>query len=130
MFDEFLEARNCDTPIQYYDKIHKKLAKVMKEDVSSVVHHVVIKRRQALWFEKEKVNQSCVVMQIDFAENYTASFQDEIQSVHWHQNQVLLLTCAIWHLSGLSSYVLVSDCLDHDKNNYKICVRTFTFDKI
>ena len=52
LFYEFLEARNWDTLIQYYqwqpveyslkkkpdDKIYKKLAKVMKEeDVSSVV---------------------------------------------------------------------------------------------
>ena len=52
LFDKFLEARNYNTLIQYYqwqaveyslknksdDKIHKKLAKVMKEeDVSSVV---------------------------------------------------------------------------------------------
>ena len=24
------------------------------------------------------------------------------------------LTCAVWYPSGLASYVLVSDCLDHD----------------
>jgi hypothetical protein len=56
------------------------------------------------------------MFQVDFSENYTCMFQDEIQSAHWKQDQVSLLTAAIWFDGKLHSKVLASDNLDHGKD--------------
>ena len=42
-------------------------------------------------------------------------FQDEIQSAHRKQDQVSLLTAAIWFDGKLHPKVIVSDNLDHGK---------------
>ena len=56
-----------------------------------------------------------MVLQVDFAENYTAAYQDEIQSAHWNQKQVTIFTSVAWSDADPLSYVVVSDSLDHDK---------------
>ena len=55
------------------------------------------------------------MIQVDFSENYTCMFQDEIQSAHWRQDQVSLFTTAIWFDGKLHSKVIASDNLDHGK---------------
>ena len=68
--------------------------------------------------EKKRTAQAdgdSVVLQVDFAENYTAAYQDEIQSAHWNQKQVTIFTSVAWSDADPLSYVVVSDSLDHDK---------------
>ena len=52
---------------------------------------------------------------MDFAENYTCTAQDEIQSAHWNQNQVTLFTTVTWVKGKVVSKVVVSDCMQHTK---------------
>ena len=54
---------------------------------------------------------------MDFAENYTVTFQDEIQSAHWKQRQISTYTVLIWYRESLLSKVILSDCRDHDKKS-------------
>lgn len=79
--------------------------------------HQYTKRTQQRMYEsdKEKANDGRLVIQIDFAENYTCFHQAEIQSAHWNQRQVSLFTMCVWSERGISSYVVVSDNLTHDK---------------
>ena len=52
---------------------------------------------------------------MDFAENYTCTAQDEIQSAHWNQNQVTLFTTVTWMKGKVVSKVVVSDFMQHTK---------------
>ena len=47
-----------------------------------------MKRKQAKSYEEDKQealmkNSNTVMIQVDFAENYTCTAQDEVQSAHW-----------------------------------------------
>ena len=54
------------------------------------------------------------MVQMDFAENYTCVYQDEVKSAHWRQTQVTIFTVMIY-LCGSHPLVIVTDCRDHDK---------------
>lgn len=78
--------------------------------------HCFIKRKQSASFEKKaQADGESVVLQVDFAENYTAAYLDEIQSGHWHQKHITIFTSVAWSDTDPLSYVVVSDSLDHDK---------------
>lgn len=63
-----------------------------------------------------------IVMQVDFAENYTCNYLNEIQASHWSNPQVALFTVVIWYgESKCDSYAVVSDNISHDR----YCVDTF-----
>ncbi|XP_048581390.1 uncharacterized protein LOC125561309 [Nematostella vectensis] len=113
----------------------KNMQKVCKEGTVSDVlasldrklpfflQHVFIKRTQSEYFEGklDDVGPDEAVIQVDFAENYSCKFQDEIQSAHWAQTNVTLFTVAIWTKPKdaervCESHVIVSDELKHDKN--------------
>lgn len=56
------------------------------------------------------------VVQIDFAENFSLTFQDEMQSAHWRCQQVGIFTCCVWLPNKLTkSYTVVSNDTSHSK---------------
>ena len=65
--------------------------------------------------ESVKDDPNKVVIQIDFAENFTTKTQNEIQSAYWSHTQVTLFTVCAWESDGIHSMVIVSDSLHHDK---------------
>lgn len=92
------------------------LAELRKQLVSFLAH-VFVKRRQSECFEKCKnsVSEKCALIQVDFSENYLSQYQDEVQSAHWHYNQVTVFTCVVWVGKTSISYAIISDYLSHDK---------------
>ena len=97
----------------------------VKEQMSKFLIHVCIKRNQSKAFEESKVvasNPEVAVVQLDFSENYTAEYQDEIQSAHWHQQQISMFTVVVWSAGTVQSFVIVSDNLVHDKLQVAYCV--------
>ena len=95
----------------------------LNDQVTKFLLHVFIKRSQSKAFEDCKLevihDSDRALVQLDFSENYTAEYQDEIQSAHWHQKQISLFTVVIWYGDTAQSYVIVSDNLVHDK--YAVC---------
>ena len=95
---------------------------LISSQLIAFLQHVYIKRQQAISYESQKADAqlpastSCI-LQMDFEENYTATFQDEIQSVHWKQKQITVYTIMIWHHSEIISKIFVSDCRDHEKHS-------------
>ncbi len=84
----------------------------------SFARHHFIKQRSAAFSQhlKAVASPSNIVLQIDFAENFTCKFQDEIQSAHWKQKQVTVFTACLWNGSEKPlSYVVVSD--NHEKHD-------------
>ena len=55
------------------------------------------------------------VLQMDFAENYTCSSQDKVQSAHWNQAQITLYTSVMWSQETIKSHVIIGDYMSHDK---------------
>ena len=43
-----------------------------------------------------KENSNTALIQMDFAENFTCLYQDEVASAHWKTNSVTLFTVMIW----------------------------------
>jgi len=64
---------------------------------------------------KEDIQLGHAILLVDFAENYAAISQDEVQSAHWNHKQVTVFTAVAWLKIGCQSYAVVSDDLDLDK---------------
>lgn len=96
------------------------LFELLKEQLKPFLIHTYIKRVQSKHFEslKSEVNMKKVVLQVDFSENFTFKYQNEIQSAHWANSQCTLFTGYAWvNDKEGKSYVLVSNCLDHGKTS-------------
>ena len=97
----------------------------LQEKIPSFLQHVFVKRQQSSYFNEtlKNLNEEECVIQVNFAENYSCSHQDEIQTAHWSQEQVTLFTVAVWtkpvDCSDLvrESYAHVSDDTDPDKKS-------------
>lgn len=120
-------------------KVIKKIKKICCEgtvrDVLSslqsklpyLLEHVFVKRQQASYFE-ERLNtlkKDEAVAQVDFSENYTCQFQDDIQAAHCNQEQVTLFPVTVWTIDTngdkiCESHVIVSDDLGHDKTSVAV----------
>ena len=79
--------------------------------------HCLIKDEQSNMFKESKtdIQPKCAILQIDFAENYAATCQDEVQSAHWNHQQVTVFTAVAWLQTSCQSFTVVSDDTDHDK---------------
>ena len=68
--------------------------------------HTYVKRMQAQSFKEERESVQFdlekVVIQVDFAENYSTVTQNEIQSAYWTNKQVTLFTGCFWEQMGTS----------------------------
>ena len=110
-------------------KICKVVEEGTTEDLTSYIcsiipkfmEHCFVKRMQATSYNEERdvaehaEDDTQAFLQVDFSENYTCVFQDEIQSAHWKQAQVNLFTAALWCTDSLRPIVLASDNLNHSK---------------
>ena len=61
---------------------------------------------------------------MDFAENFSTLWQDEVQSAHWHKKQVTIFTAVFWYQNSCSSAVIVSDDLSHSKESILVFVHS------
>ncbi|CAF1936067.1 unnamed protein product [Rotaria magnacalcarata] len=64
----------------------------------NISQHVFVKRKQSDYLDhiKENVDDTTVVCQMDYAENYTLQDQDQIQSAHWSKKQVSIFKAYTW----------------------------------
>jgi len=81
------------------------------------MEHVYYMNKQAAQFQQMKANmeKNRAVMQVDFSENYTITYQDEVQSAHWNAQQVSLYTVVAWAAEEVASYAVISNYMNHDK---------------
>lgn len=74
--------------------------------------HVFLKQQQALAYEQDKRScqepgSTCALVQLDFSENYSASYQDETASAYFGQKQITVYTVTIWNRDSIIS----EDCV-------------------
>ena len=73
---------------------------------------------------KEKLQPDEAVLQEDFSENFIIKQQDEIMAAHWVTEGITLFTAVLTTASSSSSFVVVSDDLQHDKVAVWCCNKT------
>ncbi|CAF1550492.1 unnamed protein product [Adineta ricciae] len=81
-----------------------------------ISHHHYTKMQQSAIAELKKKSDvnGMVLIQMDFAQNFSLTSQREVQSAHFDKPQVTLFTAFIVLGSVHKSYVIVSDYLEHD----------------
>lgn len=93
----------------------------LKSTLPIFLQHVFVKRKQSQEFKTKRdgLNSEQLILQIDFAENFSCKEQNEIQAAHWNHGQVTIFTAVSWFLEDgekkTKSYAIVSDYLEHDK---------------
>ena len=79
--------------------------------------HTYIAKMQLQQIKSLKANMETneAVMQEDFSENFAIKHQNEIMSAHWVSHGITLFTAILYQANESTSYVVVSDVLQHDK---------------
>lgn len=63
------------------------IKKIMDRQPAYMAHTFIKEEQHEFFNTLQKTDKNnCILMQIDFAENFTISYQDEIQSAHWAKN--------------------------------------------
>ena len=117
---------NGKTEKQEFSGNLEQCFELLTQEAAHFFKHNFIKRMQSRAFTKERGSvendENKVVIQVDFAENYTFQIQNAIQSSYWVSKQFTLFTVCAWEKHGCHSLVIASDYLSHDK----YAVLTFT----
>jgi hypothetical protein len=89
------------------------------------LQHHAVKRNQAAMYrahktciDREPFGKHILLLHFDFAENFRCSYQDQIQSAYFSQRMITLFT-VVSHSkdTGITSYVLASNNLDHGRDS-------------
>ena len=111
---------------QKFNRTVDRCFKKLEKKCCYFLRHTFIKSMQSYAFKKEVASvvneKEKVVVQFDFAENFTTQTQNAIQSFYWVSKQFALFIACVWESNGCHSCVIVSDYLQHDKNAIKIFV--------
>jgi hypothetical protein len=81
-------------------KKHSYIAKMQLQQIKSL---------------KVSMREHEAIIQEDFSENFAIKHQNEIMSAHWVSHGVTLFTAIVYQANDATSYVVVSDELQHDK---------------
>ena len=109
---DFDKKLTCNVKETYIGEVKSSL----EESDSSVVSHINVKRVQAMDFEKDKSSPETRVLQVDFAMNYSCSYQEEVQSALWSRKSITLFTAAIFRKNTCSTMLICSDTTEKEKN--------------
>lgn len=76
-------------------------------------NHSFVNKILIAYFENRKTDLTKyqIVIQMDFAKNYSTVYQDEILSAHWSHGQVTIFTCYVSSSNCVESFAIVSDNL-------------------
>ncbi|CAM4796816.1 unnamed protein product [Rotaria magnacalcarata] len=115
------ELKKCSWYIESSPHTDKKnVDGVLRKKINIIVlkmHHINI--------HLENADDTTVVYQVDYAENYTLQDQDQIQSAHWSKKQLSISTAYTWMGdSGEDGYSFgfVSNSKKHDKFTVITCL--------
>ena len=96
----------------------------LQGELQDLAKHLKMARWQRQQYQHllNNLPQSSAIVTLDFAENYTCKFQNEVQSSHWSYKQVSIHTCVLQYnceddgcSKVITEYVVyVSDNLNHD----------------
>ena len=114
MVDRAEMTEIIDTKEDFIEKLTNK--------IFNLTRHHIISKIQAKYLQdlKENLQENEVAVIGDFAENYTILIQDEIQSFHWSNIQIVLHPMFVIYKSegkiNHYSYCMITDYMKHDVN--------------
>nr|XP_053618254.1 uncharacterized protein LOC128679821 [Plodia interpunctella] len=88
------------------------LIKKFEENLTVFKSHVFNIRNQYKSYRQciTGLTETEIALHIDFSENYTCKYHEEIQSVHFSRNQVTLHTAVMYYLTSTSDKRITSFC--------------------
>ena len=122
-----IEVANQSKSTTNNAETYKKLALVIKEvrvgevldevqeSFGKVKEHQNVKRNQACEFQKDLMDDSVRVLQIDYAMAYQCELQNETMRALWARGSANLFTCAIYHRSETKTMIFCTDYKGKDK---------------
>ncbi|XP_034253085.1 uncharacterized protein LOC117652350 [Thrips palmi] len=90
------------------------------DQILKLIPHDFVARSQSEYLKqlKDNLNDSTIIVTMDFGMNYSCLIQGEIQSYHWSKKQVTIHPVVIFYKDGQEvkhrTIVFISDDLDHD----------------
>lgn len=98
----------------------ENLISILEIKLKKFLYHSFVNKQQTNAYNKCKdlsthLSSDTVMVQMDFSENYSCVYQDEVSSAHWKTTSVTLFTVMIWFRDQKISMVLLSDNNTHDK---------------
>lgn len=81
--------------------VHKNIKNIQKEEIIRVK-------------EEAKLNPKKLVFHVDFAENWSVIFPNEIQSAYWKTKQISIFTVVCYNNGKPQSFAVVADDTKHD----------------
>ncbi|XP_068692671.1 uncharacterized protein [Montipora foliosa] len=92
----------------------------LEDKMPFFLQHVFIKRKHQFFEDRiSQLGPEEAVVQVDFGENFTCCYQDEIQAAHWSQEQITLFTAAVWvndsSKTTCETHCIISDDHGQDK---------------
>jgi hypothetical protein len=104
--------------VRIEDFTFNDILKKVVADIGAFKKHCFIKWAQSTAFQVDRnhIEPSTCIIQVDFAENYKCDVQDEIQAHHFKGGkQVTIFTAYTWWNENQQAIVGVSDSLEHSK---------------
>ena len=99
----------------------------MKLQTPTFLMHHFVKEMQSAAFKSDQdfsdTKFDTAVLHINFAENYSTFYQDEVQLAHWVKIQITIFTAALWQKNKYHPAVVVSDDVSHSKQCILVFVR-------
>jgi hypothetical protein len=79
--------------LEYWETTPHEFVEYVKPKLTAFVLHNYVASWQDLQFKElfSSVPPNTLISCVDFSENYTLKIQNEIQSMHWHNEQVTIL---------------------------------------
>ena len=101
----------------------KDLLNSLEDQIKPFLFHYFINKEQTKPYNKcrqdgTETNSNKAMIQMDFSENFTCCYQDEVASALWKTSSVTLYTVTIWFRDCSKSMVLLSDNNNHDKTTF------------
>ena len=108
--------------MQKKGNVHK-LLNMLETKLTQFLFHNFINKRQKETYNSGKVLgtsefSNTNMAQMDFSENFSCIFQDEVSIAHWKTNSVTLYTVMIWFGEHNISTVSLSDSSIYDKTTF------------
>ena len=114
-----ISSGRAETKSKRFDKVTEIFA-VLKTHLKECLIHTYVKRIQAARMSKLIADSDGrnVVLQVDFSDDASIVYQNEIQSAHWGHGQATMFTAYAWIANDVKEgIVLVSDNVNHTKHS-------------
>ena len=100
------------TILEYRETKPSELIDYLKPKLQAFVLHNYISSWQDFQFKElfTSVPSDTLISCVDFSENYTLKIQNEIQSMHWHNEQITILVHITYRLNPNWSWKMMSPC--------------------